>query len=148
MYTQDELQGIDTLLETHCRENSDFITICAQSMHDWSITDALEDYLEGKTPITILGSHRYIFCNFKLIMKRVSRKSNTYRQVVYLARRLAKEGFLIVTGTFPLNYIYYIGGGAGISEAGNLGGYLVDHSDEDVEQALSILQEGLLVLIL
>jgi uncharacterized phage protein (TIGR02220 family) len=58
MYTQEELHRIDSAILVHNKENSDFITICAQSMHDWSITDALEDYLEGKTPITIMGGYK------------------------------------------------------------------------------------------
>lgn len=58
MYTQDELQPIDAEITEYSAQNTDFITICAQSMHDWSITDALGDFLEGKTPITILGGHR------------------------------------------------------------------------------------------
>lgn len=69
-----------------------------------------------------------------------------YRQVVLLARKLAKRGFIIVTGEnkllwFSLNEI--LGGGAGVAEAGSLGGYLIENTDEEVEEALKIIsQEG------
>eukprot|EP01127_Copromyxa_protea_P003213 TRINITY_DN13065_c0_g1_i1.p1 TRINITY_DN13065_c0_g1~~TRINITY_DN13065_c0_g1_i1.p1 ORF type:complete len:393 (+),score=84.05 TRINITY_DN13065_c0_g1_i1:1179-2357(+) len=120
MYTQEELQPLDNQITTHAIENRDFITICSQSMHDWSITDALEDYLEGKAPVTIMGGHG------------VARSSPTYARIVHLARRLSKEGFLIVTG-----------GVTGVAEAGNLGSYLVDNTDEEVEQALKIMSESI-----
>lgn len=81
--------------------------------------DALGDYLEGKTPIGIMGGHK------------LSRTSQEYRKVVYLARTLARLGFVVVTG-----------GGPGAMEAANLGAYMMEHTDEDVEEALKILSVG------
>eukprot|EP01126_Amoeba_proteus_P016221 TRINITY_DN17476_c0_g1_i1.p1 TRINITY_DN17476_c0_g1~~TRINITY_DN17476_c0_g1_i1.p1 ORF type:complete len:394 (-),score=65.87 TRINITY_DN17476_c0_g1_i1:44-1225(-) len=118
MYTQEELLPIDQEIFTHFRAHHDFLTVCAQSMHDFAMKDALEDYLEGKVPVGIMGGHA------------MSRSSVEYKTVVRLCRRLASIGFLIVTG-----------GGPGAMEAANLGGYLVDKTDEEVEIALHIISQ-------
>jgi len=75
--------------------------------------------LEGKTPVGIMGGHK------------MSRSSEAYRKVVYLARKLARLGFVVATG-----------GGPGAMEAANLGAYMAQRSDEEVEEALQILREG------
>jgi hypothetical protein len=46
-------------------------------------SDALSDYLEGKTPVGVMGGHR------------LSRVSKEYRDLVFLCRKLALQGFLI-----------------------------------------------------
>jgi len=83
------------------------------------MTNSLGDYLEGKTPVGIMGGHR------------TSRKSADYRQIVFLCRALARVGFLVVTG-----------GGPGAMEAGNLGAYLAEKTDDEVEEALRIIGAG------
>lgn len=49
--------------------------------------DAMYDYLEGKTPVGIMGSHS------------LKRGSDHYALIVYLSRKLARAGFLV--GTSP-----------------------------------------------
>jgi len=77
------------------------------------------DYLEGKTPVGFMGGHK------------TARASVEYRQTVLLARKIARAGFLVVSG-----------GGAGSMEAANLGAYLADKTDEQVELALKIISTG------
>ena len=52
-----------------------------------------------------------------------------YRQIVFLSKRLTEMGFIMVSG-----------GGAGAMEATHLGAWLAERSDEEVEEALSILK--------
>jgi predicted Rossmann-fold nucleotide-binding protein len=54
-----------------------------------------------------------------------------YRQVAGLARTLARDGFLLVSG-----------GGPGLMEATNLGAYLADHDDDALDVALAILSSA------
>eukprot|EP01125_Pyxidicula_operculata_P005781 TRINITY_DN2017_c2_g1_i4.p2 TRINITY_DN2017_c2_g1~~TRINITY_DN2017_c2_g1_i4.p2 ORF type:complete len:359 (-),score=82.08 TRINITY_DN2017_c2_g1_i4:92-1168(-) len=119
LYDQRELSLHDAAIYDYYKNNSGLIPTMAMSLHDYSIQDALGDYLEGKTPIGFMGGHRLM------------RGSTEYRDLVYLARSLARNGFLIVTG-----------GGPGAMEAANLGGYLANKTDQDVEEALKIISSG------
>ncbi len=119
MYTVKELLQVDKDIYEYYLAHQDLISAIAQSTHgtcdvceqfalltppvDYSIKDALYDYLEGKTVVSIMGDHA------------MRRASPEYREVVELARALAREGFLVTTG-----------GGPGAMEAANLGGYLAD----------------------
>jgi predicted Rossmann-fold nucleotide-binding protein len=116
MYTQRELMENDAAIYQHYLTNKKLQTKIAQTVHDNSISDALSDYLEGKTPVGVMGGHR------------LSRSSKEYRDLVFLCRKLAVSGFLIVTG-----------GGPGAMEAANLGAYLASRTDEEVEEALGMI---------
>lgn len=63
-----------------------FRYLLAQAIHDYSLTDALGEYLEGKICVGIMGGHKLL------------RASDEYREVVMLALNLARNGFLICTG--------------------------------------------------
>jgi len=119
LYKSEELEVIDPIIINHYKAPRDFATRMAEAMHDFSVRDALFDYLEGKTPIGIMGSHA------------LSRGSAHYVLIVKLSRKIAQAGFLVTTG-----------GGAGAMEAANLGAYLANKTDEEVEEALALMRGG------
>jgi len=116
LYSQKELLSRGDAIYHHFLEKKDFTTLLAQSLHDFSMNDALGQYLVGKFPVGVMGGHR------------LRRNSVEYRDLVLLCRSLARAGFLIVTG-----------GGPGAMEAANLGGYLVDKTDEEVNEAIRLI---------
>eukprot|EP01128_Nolandella_sp_AFSM9_P009202 TRINITY_DN5821_c0_g1_i1.p1 TRINITY_DN5821_c0_g1~~TRINITY_DN5821_c0_g1_i1.p1 ORF type:complete len:435 (-),score=81.99 TRINITY_DN5821_c0_g1_i1:152-1456(-) len=116
MYNQIEVMTNDKLINSHYMSHYDISTRLAQSIHDFSMVDALHDYLEGKTVVGVMGGHR------------TARNSPEYQTMVKIARDVVKAGFVVATG-----------GGAGTMEAANLGAYLADKTDEQVEQALAIM---------
>ncbi|HET7293130.1 MAG TPA: hypothetical protein VFM88_11945 [Vicinamibacteria bacterium] len=95
----------------------------AQRLHDHSLTDALEDFRSAcalRSPcriVGVMGSHQ------------TARDTGTYRDVALLTHRLARRGFLVVTG-----------GGPGAMEAGNLGAFLSTHDEPAVDEALWLLR--------
>mmetsp|Transcript_20875 Transcript_20875/g.25277 ORF Transcript_20875/g.25277 Transcript_20875/m.25277 type:complete len:447 (+) Transcript_20875:342-1682(+) len=117
MYKQEELQKIDAETYEFYKTKTDLRSILAQNMHDYFIQDALFDYLEGKTVVVIMGGHKML------------RASSAYRDVVMLGYKLARNGFVVATG-----------GGPGAMEASNLGAYLFEKSEQEVEEALQILR--------
>ncbi len=110
-----------SFLATRARHS--IIEELAQRLHDHSLTDALEDFRSAcalqypRRIVGVMGSHQ------------TARDTGTYREVAHLAHRLARRGFLVVTG-----------GGPGAMEAGNLGAFLSAHEEEAVEEALSLLR--------
>jgi len=119
MYTLQELDSVDSGIYEHYLTHSDMLTCIGQNIHDYSIKDALYDYLEGKTVVSIMGGHA------------LSRSTSHYRHIVMLGRSLARTGFLVTTG-----------GGPGAMEAANLGAYLANKSDSVLDDVLAILQVG------
>eukprot|EP01094_Clydonella_sp_ATCC50884_P025259 TRINITY_DN6579_c0_g1_i1.p1 TRINITY_DN6579_c0_g1~~TRINITY_DN6579_c0_g1_i1.p1 ORF type:complete len:430 (+),score=89.80 TRINITY_DN6579_c0_g1_i1:75-1364(+) len=121
MYTQKEMQECDQVVYKWYKQRNlssagALKLRMAMLAHDFSIHDALYDYLEGKSVVTVMGGHA---------MKRASPE---YAQVVRLAWLLAREGFVVATG-----------GGPGAMEAANLGAFLADKSPERVERALELI---------
>ncbi len=91
----------------------------ARRIHDFSILDALEDNLgvwTGRGVVAIMGGHSE------------KRGSKSYVEIARLTRRLARDGFLIISG-----------GGPGIMEAANLGPYLAAQPDGALDEAVAIL---------
>ena len=84
-----------------------------QTAHDFSMWDALYDYLEDKTAVAIMGGHDLSKWEFKSrsLLSRLSnplqlfshtgRLDPQYELVVKLGRELAQKGFLVATGGGP-----------------------------------------------
>ncbi len=88
----------------------------AQRLHDHSITDAIENLIEGKDVVGIMGGHS------------LQRTDPAYHRIAYLARSLAQEEFFLVSG-----------GGPGAMEACHLGVHFVDRSEKELDLALTML---------
>lgn len=106
--------------------NSDVLESMAQRIHDHAIDDALGDLLEGRTEgdgrkkvIGIMGGHG------------TSRADPYFKKVAYIARELTRKGYFIASG-----------GGPGIMEAANLGAWMANSKDEDLNLALEILAKA------
>jgi predicted Rossmann-fold nucleotide-binding protein len=88
----------------------------AAALHDHAIDDALEEYVEGKDLVGVLGGHA------------LRRDDPGYREAAVLGRSLAAE-FTVATG-----------GGPGAMEAANLGAWLSSADDDAaLDEALAIL---------
>ena len=96
--------------------------ILARRLHDFSITDALQDFLADRGArgvIAMMGGHDAL------------RGVEAYRAIAWLTQRLTREGFLIVSG-----------GGPGIMEAANLGAYFANESEETLTVAIDELAKA------
>ncbi|AJT42685.1 LOG family protein [Psychromicrobium lacuslunae] len=94
----------------------------ATAMHDHSIGDALDDFLNGELAsrgvVGVMGGHA------------ISRGSGAYAQAAELAAGIARAGYLLATG-----------GGPGAMEAANLGAWLSRRSTAELDWALAKLAE-------
>jgi predicted Rossmann-fold nucleotide-binding protein len=88
----------------------------AQRLHDHAITDSLDAALAGTRPVAIMGGHDIV------------RASAQYATVAGLARRLAREGYLLLSG-----------GGPGAMEATHLGAWMAGYPDAEFDAALAVL---------
>ena len=91
----------------------------ARTLHDHSISDCLQDYLsrfDEHKLIGVMGGHG------------LSRLDQAYSQVVRFSKRLAEAGFLMISG-----------GGPGAMEATHLGAWMAGRSEEELQEALSIM---------
>ena len=88
----------------------------AQRLHDHSITDALDEALAGRQPVAIMGGHD------------IERRDLRYAAVARIARTLAREGFLMVSG-----------GGPGAMEATHLGVWMAHFDDSELGEAIAVL---------
>lgn len=89
----------------------------ARRLHDHSIRSAKEHLLRDKNNVVaFMGGHSML------------RNSPAYREVVLMARSLARKGFYLVSG-----------GGPGAMEATNLGAYLAEGDDTMLLRALELL---------
>jgi predicted Rossmann-fold nucleotide-binding protein len=105
------------------RNRHSIVDELAQRLHDHSLSDALQDHLADcargfpRRIVGIMGSHAS------------PRDSESFRAVALLAHRLARRGFLVLTG-----------GGPGAMEAANLGAFLAPHTEAGLEEAISMLR--------
>lgn len=91
-------------------------------LHDHSITDAIEDFLQNFNPkkvVAMMGGHG------------LSRADKTYRQVAEIARELTLKGYLMISG-----------GGPGAMEATHLGAWLAGRPDRSLSTAINILSKA------
>lgn len=93
----------------------------AQRLHDFSMTDALETFLEsqGRPVVAVMGGHG------------LERGDASYQEVARLGRELAQREILVLTG-----------GGPGAMEAAHLGAWMSARPDADLERAFEILAEA------
>ena len=98
----------------------------ARALHDDGMTQALLGWIGAwrarpghRGVVSIMGNaDEHLRC------------SGDYAQAVRLGRLLARAGYLVVTG-----------GGPGLMEAANLGAWLADRGEADVERALALLRQ-------
>jgi len=87
-----------------------------QSLHDHSITQAMQPLLQSNKVAAVMGGHK------------LARNSASYADVARLARRLARSGMLLCTG-----------GGPGAMEAAHLGVAHANRDDAALEGAINQL---------
>ena len=87
-----------------------------QALHDNAVNQALLGHLQGRRVAAIMGGHA------------VRRDAPSYLAVAHLARKLAREGFLMASG-----------GGPGAMEATHLGALLRHAPAEDLAAAVDLL---------
>lgn len=88
----------------------------ARRLHDHAITDALEELLEGRKVVAIMGGHSLL------------RTAPAYLTVARIAHELTRRGFLVAGG-----------GGPGAMEAANLGAYLASRPAAAMKEAVALL---------
>lgn len=129
-WTPDSDDSVDKRIYEHFHENGrdrpDVVEAMAQRIHDHAIDDALQDLLEGrvdrdgaKKVVGVMGGHG------------TPRTDPYFHKVAFITRALTRSGFFIASG-----------GGPGIMEAANLGAWMADAKDEDLDMALSILAQA------
>ncbi len=126
-YEQENDQSLDYRIYTHFiqhgRYNPNIWEALAQRIHDHAIDDALKDYLQfdehemtQKKGVGFMGGHS------------VPRTDPYYWKVAQTARLLTLEGFLVISG-----------GGPGIMEAANLGAYMAQYPDQELDKVIAFL---------
>ncbi|MFC5051549.1 LOG family protein [Rubritalea spongiae] len=126
-WTEAEDRSVDKRIYDHFvkkgRSKADILESLAQRLHDHAIDDGVRDLLGGrietggeKKVVGIMGGHS------------TARDDVYYKKVVRLARDLSRAGYFIASG-----------GGPGTMEAANLGAWLIDVSDEELEEVFQIL---------
>lgn len=94
----------------------------ARSLHDHSITDALQEFLahyEDKKVVAIMGGHG------------LSRASKSYRQITEISKYLTEKGYLMVSG-----------GGPGAMEATHVGAWFAGKSLKKLHAAIEHLSNA------
>ena len=92
----------------------------ARALHDHSITDCLNDFLEDFDEhrlVGVMGGHSLSRCDI------------SYGMVAKLSKRLTEAGFLMITG-----------GGPGAMEATHLGAWMAGRSSDELLEALDMLR--------
>ncbi len=104
------------------KATSDIKETLARTLHDHSMTNAMNDFLahfDERQVVGFMGGHGLL------------RTEAAYRQVVMVSKTLAENGCLMVSG-----------GGPGAMEATHLGAWMAGRTEAETEDALAILQEA------
>src|SRR5690606_36336748 len=89
----------------------------ARRLHDHAISDAVEELVEGRHVVAIMGGHS------------MPRSDASYLAAARIARDLARRGFLMASG-----------GGPGAMEATHVGAWFAkDGTDDDLREAVAAL---------
>ncbi len=119
-------QCYDTRIYRHymkCgKQAADISETLARSLHDHSMSDALHDFLsryDERKVVAVMGGHALL------------RTDENYRKVVLIAKHLAEQGYLMLTG-----------GGPGAMEAAHLGVWLAGRNDAVVDDALMLIDHA------
>ncbi|MFP4101890.1 LOG family protein [Coleofasciculus sp.] len=88
----------------------------AQRLHDHAITDALEELIDGRKVVAIMGGHS------------LKRSDPNYIKVALISGELTRRGYLMTSG-----------GGPGAMEATHLGAWFAYRSQAELEDAIQIL---------
>ena len=127
-WTKEEDRSVDKEIYDHFvkhgKKDPDIVEALAERLHDHAIDDGLTDLLEGriekdgrKRVVAVMGGHG------------TGRDDESFKKVAHLTRRLTKAGYFIASG-----------GGPGIMEAANLGAYLADLSEGELDAVLRALE--------
>lgn len=127
-WTKEEDRSVDKEIYDHFvkhgKKDPDIVEALAERLHDHAIDDGLTDLLEGriekdgrKRVVAVMGGHG------------TGRDDEPFKKVAHLTRRLTKAGYFIASG-----------GGPGIMEAANLGAYLADLSEGELDAVLRALE--------
>ena len=125
-YDEADDQSLDIQIYNHFshhrQHGCDIIEALSQRIHDHAVDNALHALLEGrddgvvKRPVGIMGGHG------------TPRTDEAFRKVAEIARELTRRGYFVMSG-----------GGPGIMEATNLGAWMANYADSDLDTALSML---------
>ncbi|KAH3758164.1 ribose 5-phosphate isomerase, type A [Pelomyxa schiedti] len=120
LYTVEELKAVDAKMYAFVRrrDHTQLDRLC-EYIHDGLVLDALNKEIERRSIVGIMGGHS------------MTRNSEIYREVARLCHQLAKLGFTIITG-----------GGPGAMESGNLGAFMADWPESDLDSALKALSDA------
>lgn len=94
----------------------------ARTLHDHAITHAMNNMLaayDERRIVGIMGGHGLL------------RTEAAYRQIVHISKRLTEMDFLLISG-----------GGPGAMEATHLGAWMAGRTQEELDEAISILAEA------
>ncbi|GAA2767361.1 LOG family protein [Streptomyces paradoxus] len=98
------------------KADRDIYASMLRSVHDDSVSDALDELLSGARVVGVMGGHA------------MARGTEEYAGAARLGRELARAGFTIATG-----------GGPGAMEAANLGAYAAPFGDDMLTDSLELL---------
>ena len=113
----------DTRVYRHFIENGKHAKSVGESfsrtMHDYAVHVALDRFF---------SAHDHLLCVGVMGGHALKRTDPMFRQIAFLAKRLTRMGFYMVTG-----------GGPGAMEATHLGAWMAEFLDDELDDALSML---------